>query len=109
MARRLRGFIFNPIGNSVEIKLTKACLDSFPRTGSQDDAVDEWVEKLRPYLDTIPADVIKAYLKSTGGWEEEELTDPEANLRRYLWLAVGNCLEQKAQGEKNYLWTYMEP
>ena len=109
MARKLRGFIFNQYGSGVEIKITNACLDNFPKTGKQDESVEAWVEKLRPYLDSIPAELIRRTLKSYGAWDVDELSDDEANLRRWLWLAVGNCKEQKARGEARYLWTVMEP
>lgn len=108
MARKLRGFVFNVCDSFVEVKITNECLESFPSYGARDDAVEEWVEKLRPYLDKIPADLVKRCLKATGGWEEDELADHEENLSRWLWLAVMNCREQKAQGEKRYLWTCME-
>ena len=101
--RRLRGFIFNIMGEKcLEIKLTKNCIADCAHSGSCDVEVSKWVENLRPYLDTLPAELVANVLKPSGAWDDEELKDTEQNLHRLLWIAAGCCKDE------NSCWAYME-
>ena len=53
---------------------------------------------IRRWLRTKPFDAdpdkARAYLKGFGAWDEEELQDHEANIRRLVWLACCDISEQ---------------
>jgi hypothetical protein len=100
--KKPRGFIFNVLGSSIEIRLTKECINDCSHSGSCDADVEFWVNKLRPYLDEISTDVIRKCLKPYGAWDEEELLDNELNLHRFLWCAATSAKEE------NSCWTSMD-
>lgn len=60
-------------------------IDDCSAQGSVDNAVEYWVEKLN--FDG-PVDGVRAYLKSTGAWDDDELNDHTANRRRLLWIVA---------------------
>lgn len=102
MARKLRGFVFNDTGSVIEVKLTRQCIEECAHQGKCDDDVEHWVGLLRPQLDEIAPDHVRACLKGYGAWDAEELADDEQNLRRFLWIAACNAKEAGT------CWTYME-
>ena len=75
-----------------EVKLPKAMVYSVPMGGPADSAI----EAIRREY-TIEADREEAikYLRSTGGWEVDELQDHDENLDRLVWLACLDCQAQK--------------
>lgn len=87
--------------NRFEISLTQEQVDSVPRQGPADDAIEALVEEpsISDQLDKIDPEEIRAELKETGGWDEEELADDEENRRRILWIGVGNVQEEGDDGE----------
>ena len=44
----------------------------------------------------LPADKIRAELKEYGAWDEIELADDDANLRRLIWAAANNIAEDES-------------
>ena len=101
---KIRGFVFNVNGSTIECKFTKKCINDCTHRGRSDDDVAFWVKELRSYLDKIPADLIRRCLKSYGAWNDEELQDDEENLHRFIWCATG----QAKDNEKDPLWATMD-
>lgn len=94
--RKLRGFVFHPIGqNSLEIKLTRECIRNIAQSGDNEAACRHWVHCLRPRLDGIEPDTLRAVLRTYGAWDAEELRDNEMNRVRVLWIAAWQCFEEQ--------------
>lgn len=70
-------------GFDLAVDLPDDCVQECSASGSVDEAVDFWVDELK--FDPNP-DRCRNYLKSTGGWADDELTDDESNRRRLLWV-----------------------
>jgi hypothetical protein len=45
-------------------------------------------------LNALDSDLIAAELGEYGAWDDEELSDHSANLRRLLWIACGDIQEE---------------
>jgi hypothetical protein len=56
---------------------------------------------IKAQLDKLDPEDIKAELKSTGAWDDEELKDEEANKERLVWIAGGDIKENGR--ERSYL------
>ena len=63
---------------------------------------------MRPYLDSLTPEFVHDCLAPYGAWDEEELSDHEANLERFISVAIHDAQEARRSGEKQYLWVYME-
>lgn len=62
-----------------------------PSSGAFDDYAD-WI--MSAYDVICDPDEARKALKNYGAWDDSELEDHEANLRRLLWIAVLDCQEQ---------------
>lgn len=71
------------------LSLPIACVRDCSRPGPVDDAVAFWAGSRSIDWSGISEKDIRAELKETGAWDEEELRDDEENRRRILWLAAG--------------------
>lgn len=78
---------FTRVGLEIDLKRSDALY------GSQQGKCDSYIEDLRtvPYiykqLDKLDPDLLREELKEYGAWDNEELSDHETNLRRYLFLS----------------------
>lgn len=77
------------------LRFTKQSIADCTQPGPADEAVDGWAYTMRKQLDRQDTEEIRRYLLSSGCWEEEELADDYRNRRRLLWIAAGNCEEEK--------------
>ncbi len=59
-------------------------------------ACDEDVEEAARYFEVKDYQILKEHLKEYGAWDEIELSDDDANLKRYLWLLSGDMHESGA-------------
>ncbi len=66
------------------------CIEDCSASGSVDDAVDYWVERLDF---EAPPWLLRDHLRGYGAWDSAELCDHKANLRRLLWVWAVNCRE----------------
>ena len=83
---------FDNYGNftaSIPVECVRECSAS----GAVDESVAYWVKKL--HFDA-PEPLAAKWLKEFGAWDDEELADHAANVRRVLWLA---CCDLREQGE----------
>ena len=70
-----------------ELELPIDALKECYHSGSCDDAVEHWVNKVK--IEVEPEKLAKE-LREHGAWSDEELRDHEQNKRRILWIASGN-------------------
>lgn len=86
--------------NRFEFRLTGLCVQACYHQGDCDADVSAWVSAVRDQIaaDNFPRkptpDAIREELREYGNWNEEELSDDEANFKRILWLAAGNIAEE---------------
>lgn len=81
-------------GFSIEMTKKQALSASHP--GPCDDEVkallqNAWIAK---QLDLIGPSKIREELKEYGAWDEQELSDNEANRARIVWIAAGNIRDE---------------
>lgn len=74
--------------NRFTIELTAEQMTACSHPGPCDDDVEETVKELD--LTQIQPDDLRAELKDYGAWDDDELQDHAANLRRIVWIAAGN-------------------
>ena len=56
------------------------------------ESVEYWIKCLGF---NAPEDYTREYLKGYGAWDNEELSDHDANLKRLLWIMCGNLREDR--------------
>lgn len=63
--------------------------------GQCDDDIAELrqVPHIKKQLDALDPQLVAQELKETGGWDETELADHDANLARLLWIACSDIAE----------------
>ena len=81
-------------GCELDTELPDDCINDCSAGGRVDAAVSYWVDQFT--WDVAPGKVA-SYLKSTGGWEAEDLADHDTNLQRLLWLICCDISEERAQ------------
>ena len=62
--------------------------------GRCDNEVAETVEELREQLDKIDPDNLRLELDEYGAWDDDELSDHEENLHRWVWVTACNIAEE---------------
>ena len=85
----------------LEIEMTLEQAESASHQGRCDDDVASLVEELRGQLDKLDKEKVKESLKEYGAWNEEELSDHEANLQRLVWIASGDMVEEARNEQRN--------
>lgn len=86
----------DPTGYDLAITLPGDCIDDCSSSGDVSESVKYWVRRLG--FDA-PESSTRAYLKSTGGWDDDELSDHETNVERLLWLIACDISEELAMDE----------
>lgn len=86
---------FNEKGNLIK-KLPRVCIIECSKPG--EDAYlkcFDWVNKLPYFVDSLDIPLAKGYLKSTGGWEDDEIAsfNNEDTAIRILWLIANDIKE----------------
>jgi len=80
--------------NNFEIRMTRREAQSASHYGPCDSDVAALTVKLRKQLDKLDPEQLRKELKEWGAWDAKELADHEANLRRIVWIAAGNIMEE---------------
>lgn len=82
----------------INLNLPRGLFRKVPLTGQADAAAAEIVAHpfIRPQLGKIDPGVLREELDGYGCWNFLELSDHEANLRRYVWLACCDLQEEEA-------------
>ncbi len=81
--------------NRFSIHLPESAVSEMSHAGPCDADVARWAQITDLGEEATP-EAIRAELKECGAWDEEELADDEANIRRILWIAAGNIREEEA-------------
>ena len=71
-------------------KIAKAC----SHQGACDDDVEWAVDNRKARVTGGDAETIRRDLKECGAWSTAELADDAQNLRRIVWIAAGNILDE---------------
>lgn len=74
------------------IELSTEAIDDLSGGGSKDEAAAFWADLGRTRFEAT-ADQIRAHLKELGAWDDSELADDEANLRRLVWTVANDIAE----------------
>lgn len=80
------------------IELEEWIIDSSPMSGSCDNFIEEIIaneEEVISELNSLDKEQLVKELREYGAWDEEELADHNQNLRRILWIAIGDIQERR--------------
>lgn len=83
-------------GIELNITLNEARIGAHPGQCDDDIAYLRTVPRIRRQLAKIIPENLRRELKEYGAWDDDELTDHDANLSRILWIACGYIVESKA-------------
>lgn len=89
--------------HGTRIELTKEDAESVSQGGkdaSEDVAALRKVPYVAKQLEGLNPEDVRAELKETGAWSEEELKDDDENLNRLLWQAGGDIKEHTREAPK---------
>jgi len=89
-----RHTFYSESGFTLELSLEDARSCAHPGPCDEDVAALARVPYVAEQLDAIPSDKIRRELRESGGWDAEELSDDDANLRRLLWIAAGSIADE---------------
>lgn len=76
-----------------ETELPQLFIDYITSSGPSDSYVEDLLIDYN--IDVSEVDV-KAYLKSYGAWDNEELSNYEINIKRLIWIACLDCQENES-------------
>lgn len=81
-----------------ELDMTQEQAESVSHAGDCSDDVEVLVDapSIASQLDEIGPQAIRDELREYGAWDEDELTDDDANRQRIVWIAGGNIREEMA-------------
>ncbi len=79
----------------IELQITRAQAHTGHHQGQCDADIAELrrVPAIRRQLDKLPPPLVAECLSEYGAWDDEELSDHDANLSRLLWIACGDIVE----------------
>ena len=79
----------------IELQITKAQAQSCAHPGQCDADVAALRKNktIAKQLDALPPDLVRDSLREYGAWDDEELSDHDANLDRLLWIACCDVAE----------------
>ncbi len=79
--------------NRFYLNLPDECVEDCSRPGlPADENVDFWFKQ--GITAEVEDEPIRAELKETGGWNDEELSDDEQNRKRIIWIAACNIRDE---------------
>lgn len=78
-------------GEFYDIKdIPEEAINDCTHMGDCDSDVEYWVNKLNISANSKDT---REYLKRFGTWDDKELSDHDANIRRLFWIACGDIKE----------------
>ena len=93
---------FSTSSGRIELKLSADDISTGYHSGACDADID-WLRKqphIAKQLDDIDPALLKSELKEWGAWDDDELSEHEANLARILWLACGDLFDNPTENEQ---------
>lgn len=96
----LRTELFTTSFNYIEFVVPKWFDERMVVSGSCDSDIEEFLEDsiIAVQFNNLIASKIVTELEQYGAWSDEELKDKEQNLRRILWIAVGDYRDRLDEG-----------
>ena len=81
-----------------ELNITKAQAHMGHHQGQCDQDIEDLprVPSIKKQLDQLDPDRVREVLRDYGAWDDDELSDHDANLDRLLWIACGDIVEGNA-------------
>ena len=79
----------------IELNITKAQARTGHHQGQCDQDIADLrrVPSIKKQLDRLDPDRVREVLRDYGAWDDDELSDHDANLDRLLWIACGDIVE----------------
>jgi hypothetical protein len=79
----------------IELNITKAQAHMGHHQGQCDQDIEDLrrVPSIKKQLDRLDPDRVREVLRDYGAWDDNELSDHDANLDRLLWIACGDIVE----------------
>jgi hypothetical protein len=79
----------------IELNITKAQAHMGHHQGQCDQDIEDLrrVPSIKKQLDRLDPDRVREVLRDYGAWDDDELSDHDANLDRLLWIACGDIVE----------------
>ena len=82
-------------GNDIELKLTHAEMMSHQGQCDSDVKFGMTIPYIKKQLDALDKDQIKKELFNYGAWDDDDLSDHQDNLMRWLWVSAGNVVDNR--------------
>lgn len=89
--------LYNSSNYGNDLRLTRKDAESVSHSGSCDDDVDYLITKpyVKKQLDNINPEKLRKELYEYGAWDNEQLSDHNENLKRWVWISGGDIVEGK--------------
>lgn len=87
---------FSSSSGRIELNIPKRLIGVGYHSGQCDSDIAfirQTEKKIEKQLAAIDPELLKAELREYGAWDDEDLSDHEANLDRLLWIACGDLHE----------------
>ena len=76
------------------VTMTRKTAEACAHQGACDDDVEWAIDNHKARITGGNAETIRRDLEEYGAWDAEELADDAQNLRRIVWIAAGNILDE---------------
>jgi len=89
--------LWNSSNYGNDLKLTRVDAESCNHSGPCDDDVAILMEKpyVKRQLNMLDPDRLKRELSEYGAWDDNELSDHNDNLTRWVWISAGDIAENR--------------
>jgi len=87
--------------NRFEMRIPGEAVNDCAQSGSNDEAVSYWAPIIKKqcekdgFHNAPTPENVRAELKEYGAWDDEELSDDDANWERLVWSACWNIREEE--------------
>ena len=88
--------LYNYSNYGNDLRLTRKDAESATHSGDCEDDVIILMEKkyIKKQLDLIDPSQLVKELSEYGAWDDEELSDHNDNLKRWVWISAGDIVER---------------
>lgn len=88
--------LYNYSNYGNDLKLTRKDAESVSHSGDCEDDVIIVMEKkyVKKQLDLLEPETLAKELSDYGAWNDDELKDHNANLKRWVWISGGDIVER---------------
>lgn len=88
--------LYNYSNYSNDLRLTRKDAESATHSGDCEGDVIILMEKkyIKKQLDLLNPDNLKKELSEYGAWNDEELSNHNDNIKRWVWISAGDIVER---------------